>query len=233
MILERACLAALFLAAATQAELPSGRRWAVPVPKPTNAGFNDDVVVDVDPAAADPGDLHFAAPADVWGSGPLGAGDLKTVTGSLGLLEVGSLNADAVFDAGGLDSKEVVFQGGINGQSRARVRSARGEVRVIAGVNGESVVEIMAPGGRVVFSPTAVVNGRPRISITAREVEFQGEIGGSAVVDVTLAAQGRLSFARLSGAARLRYRNGEPDGPPPVIAPGTIAAGATLVQEAR
>lgn len=130
------------------------------------------------------------------------------LTGKVKRLVVPGLKAGAVLDASQLDAGEVIVAGPIDGGSRLVARAPGGSVSVRGTVDGGSVVDV---GGRT--------------------VAFEQPIGGTNTrVTVTLGSGGVLSYAAVTGSARLEYRRANPADPPVRPAGGSVTPPAVVVE---
>jgi hypothetical protein len=128
--------------------------------------------------------------------------------GKVNRLVVPRLTAGAVLDASQLDAAEVVVEGPIDGASRLVARTAGGTVTVRGPVEGGSVVDV-----------------------SGRAVTFGQPIGGAKTrVTVTLSSGGVLSYAAVTGSARLEYRRANPADPPVRPAGGAVTPPAVVVE---
>ena len=163
-------------------------------------------------------------------------GSTVAVRGWVKTLIVKDLEGGAVLDCSALEAEQVIVIGKIEGGSRLEVRAPGGTVAFRSKVDGRSHVIVQAPGGTVTFeTPTGMgrdgskIDGGSEVEIHAKAVGFRGLIAGAKTkVNVTLSANGSLTFAEIDGTARLEYGKLDPDDAEPMIAKGRIGAAAVV-----
>jgi len=148
--------------------------------------------------------------------------------GRVKTLRIGSLGGDVILDATGLEAQEVFFTGAISGRAKAKVHAPNGSVEFRASISGRASLGVDATGGRVTFPKPAAgragaeISGDPRMTIRAREVDFQVPINDDAQVLTVLSAGGKIRFTEMNGHSRLTYRKAEAGDPDPVIGWGIV-----------
>jgi hypothetical protein len=160
---------------------------------------------------------------------PLNGGTQVRLRGKVKRLRIGSLNGDAVLEAETLEAQEVIFTGAINGNARARVNAPNGSVEFRAPVAGQPKVYVDAPNGKVTFAKPAGgkagadIDGEAKITIKAKEVDFQCPINGAGTyVQVVFSAGGKMRFTEMGGRSQLLYRRADARDPDPVIGWGIV-----------
>ncbi|MBN9522771.1 hypothetical protein J0H58_30340 [bacterium] len=130
------------------------------------------------------------------------------LAGKVKRLVIPGLQAGAVLDAAQLEAGEVVVAGPVSGRSRLVVHAPGGVVRFRGPVDGGSVA-----------------------GVTGRAVAFDEPIGGAGTrVSVTLTSDGELTFATISGPARLEYRRANPNDPTLRVTAGRVVPPAVVAE---
>jgi hypothetical protein len=159
---------------------------------------------------------------------PLDGAAQVYLRGRVKTLRIGSVGGDVLLDATGLEAQEVFFTGAVSGRARAKVHAPNGSVEFRASISGRASLVLDATGGRVTFPKPAAgragaeISGDPRMTIRAREVDFQVSINGDAQVTAVLSAGGKIRFTEMNGHSRLTYRRDAPRDPDPVIGWGIV-----------
>jgi hypothetical protein len=155
--------------------------------------------------------------------------------GKLKVLRVNGLDAGAVLDASGVDAATVQVGGRIDNGSTLKLKATNGQVTFGAKVDHKSIVEIDAPGGDVKFTGTpgapevTKIDNGAAVTITARVVEFKGDIGGADTkVSIVLTRSAWLKVASVSGRATVEYKSQMAAWSPPDVIVGSVAPGATF-----
>ncbi len=185
------------------------------------------VVMKVDPRIAPK--RHFDHPDDTAALPDLNTGDRVTLTGRVRVLRLGSVNGKGALDASGLVAEEVVITGDLNGEALVLVNAPNGRVTVGGYVIGAAKLTIVAPGGEVVVAHTGRVTGGATMTVTAKRLEVNCPLSGGAKVNVTLTAGGSLKLKRAEEGATLTYKKAAASDPPPTIAKGDLHGGAKVL----
>ncbi len=163
-------------------------------------------------------------------------GSTVAVRGWVKTLIVKDLEAGAVLDCSELEAEQIIVIGKIEGGSRLSVKAPGGTVAFRSRIDGRSHVIVQAPGGTVAFeTPTGMgrdgskIDGGSEVEIHAKTVGFRGLIAGAKTkVNVTLSANGSLTFEEIGGTARLEYGKLDPDDAEPQVVKGRIGAAAVV-----
>ena len=185
------------------------------------------VVMKVDPRIAPK--RHFDHPDDTAALPDLNTGDRVTLTGRVRVLRLGSVNGKGALDASGLVAEEVVITGDLNGEALVLVNAPNGKVTVGGYVIGAAKLTIVAPGGEVVVAHTGRVTGGATMTVTAKRLEVNCPLSGGAKVNVTLTAGGSLKLTRAEEGATVTYKKAAASDPPPTIAKGELHGGAKVL----
>lgn len=159
---------------------------------------------------------------------PLDGAAQVYLRGRVKTLRIGSVGGDVLLDATGLEAQEVFFTGAVSGRARAKVHAPNGSVEFRAPISGRASLVLDATGGRVTFPKAASgragaeISGDPRMTIRAREVDFQVPINDDAQVTAVLSAGGKIRFTEMNGHSRLTYRRDDAGDPDPVIGWGIV-----------
>ncbi|MBA4189300.1 MAG: hypothetical protein C0467_14990 [Planctomycetaceae bacterium] len=153
-------------------------------------------------------------------------GERIILKGKVGTLRTHGLDAGSVLDASGLEAAQVHIGGKIDNGSTMKINAPKGTVTVAAAVLGKSTLEIVAPGGDVLFSlpttanrPGSAIDSGSTVSITAQSTHLKGDINGSSTkVTVNLPAIGSLKVAAIRGTANVEYHVADGKGTPEVTA---------------
>jgi len=153
-------------------------------------------------------------------------GERIILKGKVGTLRTHGLDAGSVLDASGLEAAQVHIGGKIDNGSTMKINAPKGTVTVAAAVLGKSTLEIVAPGGDVLFSlpttpnrPGSAIDSGSTVSITAQSTHLKGDINGSSTkVLVNLPAVGSLKVVAIRGTASVEYRVADSKGTPEVTA---------------
>jgi len=175
-------------------------------------------------------------PAGEYALEALNAGAQVRLRGKVKTLRIGPVNGESTLDASGLEVRQVILVGEINGGSTVKLEAQDGSVEFRGAVNGRSKVDVDAPGGKVTFLKApgagqagAEISGDSKITIRAKDVDFQCPIGGSETrVTVVLTRGGSLRFTEIGGRSRLLYRRAELKDPEPIVTRGTIRGQAEV-----
>ncbi len=175
-------------------------------------------------------DVAFSVPA-------LRNGERLILTGEVKALRVHGLDAGATLDASGLQAGVITVTGKIDNRSTLKLFAPSGTVHVTGKIDGSSLVEVSASGGEVKFMlPTtpqregSKIDGGSRVTVTARMVEFKGDItGADTKVAIILTRTASLRVATVSGKATVEYKS-QASGwsQPPDVVVGTVAGTATV-----
>ncbi len=106
-------------------------------PRPTG------IVMKIDPKIAPKRD--FDNPDDTATLPDLATGDRVTLTGKLRVLKIGSVNGKASIDATGLVAEEIVISGDLNGEAVVQLNAPNGKVTI----GGTSVAPRKSPSSRL------------------------------------------------------------------------------------
>ena len=163
-------------------------------------------------------------------------GGQMVARGRVNRLIVSGLEKGAFLDCSGLESREVIVVGKIDGGSRLALFAPGGKVRFLARVDGRSMVEVRAPGGDIIFeTPTersqdgSRISGGSVVELLCRSAVFRGHITGVGThVGVRLDPRGSLEFTRLDERARLEYEKYGPGEGTPKIKRGKVEGKAVL-----
>ncbi len=185
------------------------------------------VVMKVDPKIAP--QRHFDHPDDTAALPDLNTGDRVTLTGRVRILRLGSVNGKGTLDASGLVAEEVVITGDLNGEAVVQLHAPTGKVTVGGYVMGNAKLTILAPGGEVVVAHTGRVTGGATMTVTAKRLEVNCPLSGGAKVAVTLTAGGSLKLTRAEEGATVTYKKAAPTDPPPTIEKGDLHGGAKVL----
>lgn len=188
------------------------------------------VVMKVDPKIAPK--RHFDSPHDTAALPDLNSGDRVTLTGKLRVLRIGSVNGSGSIDASGLVAEEIVITGDLNGEAVVTLNAPGGKVTIGGYVVGSTKLTVIAPNGEVrVPANSGLFAGSSTTRLTARRVEIAGKLGGGAKVFVTFTAGGSLKFAAADEGAIVTYKKAAPSDPPVTIEKGTVRGGAKVIAE--
>ncbi|MCI0704569.1 MAG: hypothetical protein L0241_26230, partial [Planctomycetia bacterium] len=162
---------------------------------------------------------------------PMKKGEHVVLKGKVKVLRVTGLDAGAILDATALEVTTVTVSGKIDGGSTLKLNAPNGLITFTAKVDGKSKVNIHAPGGDVKFSMTTVGNREGSkidngsvVNITARVVEFKGDITGTDTkVSITLTRNAWLKIASVNGKATVEYKSQVAGWSPPDVIVGTVA----------
>jgi hypothetical protein len=161
--------------------------------------------------------------------GPLSGDAQVRLRGKVKTLRIGSLDGDAALEAEALEAREIIFTGPVNGRARAKVHAPNGFVEFRGPINGQPKLGVIAPNGKVIFAKSAggkagaEIDGEAKITIRAKEVDFQCPInGGETSVSVVLSAGGKMRFTEMGGRSLLLYRKADARDPDPVIGWGIV-----------
>jgi hypothetical protein len=162
---------------------------------------------------------------------PMKRGEHVVLRGKVKTLKVTTLDAGAILDASELEASIVTVSGKIEGGSRLRVKSPSGSVTFYAKIDGKSFIEVNAPGGDVRFATATTPNrdgsridGNSVVSITARTIEFKGEIAGAETkVSLGITRNGSLKVANVNGKATVEYKSLVAGWAPTEVIVGSVA----------
>jgi hypothetical protein len=174
-------------------------------------------------------------PDGEYAVGELNGGTKIKLKGKCKTLTVGLVDGGSTLDASELEAREIVFTDRIDGKSTIKLNAPKGNVEFRKKVDGESILEVNAPGGSVTFTDPggflnegSKIDGKSRIRITAKEVDFRAKIDGGpdTYVVVTLNTGGAMKFKEVNGKARLHFRKADAKDPEPSVDAGKIDGGA-------
>ena len=170
---------------------------------------------------------------------PMRKGEHVVLKGKVKTLRVPGLDAGAVLDASGLEAEVITVTGKIDNRSTLKLYAPGGTVHVTGKIDGRSAVEINAPDGRVHFLLTTTperegtrIDGGSTVAVTARVVEFNGDITGTGTrVTVTLNRNALLKIAVVSGSALVEYKSQTAGWSPPDVIVGTVVGRSAAVRK--
>jgi hypothetical protein len=188
------------------------------------------VVMKVDPKIAPK--RHFDNPDDTATLPDLNSGDRVTLTGKLRVLRIGSVNGNGAIDASGLVAEEIVITGDLNGDAVVTLNAPGGKVTIGGYVVGTAKLTVLAPRGEVrVLANSGLFAGGSTTKVTAKRVEVAGKTGGGAKLYVTLTAGGSLKLTSADEGALVTYKKAATSDPPLTLEKGTIRGGAKIIAE--
>ncbi|HKI34951.1 MAG TPA: hypothetical protein VKA46_24055 [Gemmataceae bacterium] len=161
------------------------------------------------------------------------------LSGKVKILKVPLVDNSGRLDASGLEAREIIFFGKIDGNAVVKLSAPGGAVRFNGPVEGSATLEVSAPNGNVTFvepSARAVgkdgskIDGGAKVTITAKDVNFRGDLRGGARVVVTLTRDGSLKFQEVGGGAWLHYKKADPGDPDPKLSAGAITEGGKVMR---
>ncbi|MCX5685630.1 MAG: hypothetical protein NT049_18385 [Planctomycetota bacterium] len=160
---------------------------------------------------------------------PLSGDTVVQLRGKVKRLRIGSLDGDSTLEAEALEAQEIVFAGPVSGRAKARVNSPNGSVEFRGPISGQPRLGVSAPNGKVTFAKSAGgkagadIDGEAKITIRAKEVDFQCPInGGETTVSVVFTSGGKMRFTEMGGRSLLLYRKADAKDPDPVIGWGIV-----------
>lgn len=170
---------------------------------------------------------------------PMKKGEHVILKGKVKAFKVPTLDAGAVLDASGLEATTVTAIGKIDGHSTLKLNAPNGTVHISGKVDGKSVVEINAPGGEVKFMYATTgtkegskIDNGSTVSITARVVEFKGDITGTGTkVSVVLTRNAWIKVASVSGKAAVEYKSQAAGWSAPDVIVGSVAPTAAFLKK--
>ncbi len=170
---------------------------------------------------------------------PMKKGEHVVLKGKVKTLRVPGLDAGAVLDASGLEASVITVTGKIDNRSTLKLFAPNGTVHVTGKIDGKSVVEVNAPDGEVKFmlatTPTregSKIDGGSAVAVTARAVEFKGDITGLGTkVTVILTRNALLKVAVVSGSALVEYKSQAAGWSPPDVIVGTVVGRTATVRK--
>ncbi|VTR94732.1 unnamed protein product [Gemmata massiliana] len=193
-------------------------------PRPTG------VVMKIDPKIIAKRD--FDNPNDTATLPDLATGDQVTLTGKLRVLKIGSVNGKGSIDATGLVAEEIVISGDLNGESVVQLNAPNGKVTIGGYVGGSSKLTIVAPGGNViVLGSSGRVTDHSTTVITAKRLEIAGNMLGNSRLFATLTSGGVLKVTAADDNATLTYKKATESDPPVTVEKGAIRGGAKIIAE--
>lgn len=188
------------------------------------------VVMKVDPKIAPT--RHFDSPDDTATLPDLNRGDRVTLTGRLRVLRVGSVNGNSVLDASGLTAEEIEIAGDLNGDALVTLNAPGGRVTIRGYVVGSTKLTILAPAGEVVVvANSGLFAGNSTTRLTAKRLEVAGKFGGNAKVFATLTVGGSLKLTTAEEGAQLTYKKAAASDPPLTVDKGIVRGGAKVLEE--
>lgn len=198
-------------------------------PKPT-APRPIGVVMKVDPRIAPT--RHFDHPDDTAALPDLNTADRVTLTGRVRALRIGSVNGKGSIDASGLTAEEVVITGDLNGDAVVSLHAPNGKVTVGGYVGGAARLTVVAPGGELlVLANSGRVTGSSVVAVAAQRVDVAGRVSGGARLHATLTAGGALKLSFVEEGATVTYKKAAAADPPPAVEKGTVSGGAKVLAE--
>jgi hypothetical protein len=209
---------------------PMGDVGQPPIPEPPK---NKDrprpigVVMKVDPRIAP--NRHFDHPDDTAALPDLNGWDRVTLTGKVRVLKIGSINGNGVLDASGLIAEEIVITGDLNRDAQVMLNAPNGTVTVGGYVTGASKLTIAAPGGEVIVAGSGRLSGCPVVTVTAKRLEVNCPVSGTARVNATLNAGGALKLTLVEDRATVTYKKAAPNDPRLTVERGVIRDTAAVV----
>jgi hypothetical protein len=167
---------------------------------------------------------------------PMKSGEHVVLQGKVKTLRVAALDAGAILDASKLEASVIIVTGDINNRSTLKLNAPNGVIRLTRKIDGNSLVELKAPGGEVKFMLSTTpsregskIDGGSTVSVTARQVEFKGDITGTGTkVAITLTSEAVLRVATVNGKAIVEYRSPDARRLPPEVVVGSVARTATF-----
>ncbi|AMV26616.1 hypothetical protein VT84_19615 [Gemmata sp. SH-PL17] len=187
-------------------------------------------VMKIDPKIAPKRD--FDNPDDTATLPDLATGDRVTLTGKLRVLKIGSVNGKASIDATGLVAEEIVISGDLNGEAVVQLNAPNGKVTIGGYVGGSSKITIVAPGGEViVLESSGRLTDRSTTVVTAKRLEIAGKMLGNSRLVATLTTDGLLKVTAAEDNATLTYKKAAESDPPITIEKGAIRGGAKVIGE--
>lgn len=204
---------------------PAPKAEPKPEPQPVKAG----PVIHIDPFDArkrliDDATAEVRVP-DVRGEHEI------VLTGTARVLRLGSVGGRVRIDASNLTVREVHITGDLNGDAVVLVRAPNGRVSVTGFVGGSAKLTADAPGGAVLFAASARLDGGSVVTATAKELTAVGHFIGGTKLNVTLTRGGALKLTVLDGGATVTYRKANSSDPAPTVDPGDVRGGAKVVAE--
>jgi hypothetical protein len=155
----------------------------------------------------------------------------KVVLGKARKLTMGHVNDRSTLDGSKLNAQTIVVKGAVNGGSIVKLHAPGGSVQFAGPINDKGQIDVMAPGGKVVFNVrgAAIITGDAKLTLLSKELHLQGQIHGAKThLQATLTKDGFLAFERLNSGVRLHYRNADPADPEPRVNRGQMDAKAEL-----
>ncbi|MBY0459928.1 MAG: hypothetical protein K2V38_21640, partial [Gemmataceae bacterium] len=186
------------------------------------------VVIMIDPF--DPPKRAFDNPNDTATVPDLNGETQLTLTGSLRILKLGSLNGKSAIDASRLAVEEVVITGDLNGEAVVKLRSPNAKVTLGGYIGGNSRLTIEAPGGVVVLTPeSGRLTGSAVLTVTAKQIDAAGRLFGGCKLFATLTKGGALKLAAVEEGAVVTYKKADPSDPAPTVEKGIVKGGAKVI----
>jgi hypothetical protein len=186
------------------------------------------VVMRVDPRIA--AVRHFDQPDDTAALADVNTNDHVVLTGRLRGLRIGSVNGKGSIDASRLTVEEVVITGDLNGEAVVKLKAPGGKVTVGGFVLGASKLTVVAHGGEVLVADSGRVGGAAVLTVIAKRFESRGRLTDSARVDLTLTAGGSVKLGVSEHRATLTWRKEMPNDPRPAIEKGQLRDGARVLE---
>lgn len=196
-----------------------------PEPQPVKAG----PVIHIDPFDARKRHIDDAT-AEVRVPDVRGEHEI-VLTGTARVLRLGSVGGRVRIDASNLTVREVHITGDLNGDAVVLVRAPNGRVSVTGFVGGSAKLTADAPGGAVLFVESARLDGGSLVTATAKELTARGHALGGTKLNVTLTSGGALKLTVLDGGATVTYRKANSSDSAPTVDPGDVRGGAKVVAE--
>lgn len=148
------------------------------------------------------------------------------------MLRIGSVNGNGAIDASALVAEEVVITGDLNGDAVVTLNAPGGKVTIGGYVVGSAKLTVIAPGGEVfVLANSGQFAGGSTTKVTAKRFDIAGKLGGGAKVHVTLTAGGSLKLTSADEGALVTYKKAAASDPPLTIERGVIRGGAKVIVE--
>lgn len=193
-------------------------------PRPVGVGIK------IDPKIAPK--RHFDNPDDTVTLPDLNSGDRVTLTGKVRVLRIHGVNGNGSIDASGLSAEEIEIKHDLNGDAVVTLNAPGGKVTIGGYVVGSAKLTVAAPGGEVnVLANSGLFAGGSTTRLTAKRVVVAGKLGGGAKVYVTLTAGGSLELTSADEGAVVTYKKAVATDPPLSVEKGVLRGGARVVAE--
>lgn len=205
------------------------------VPQPTPEPKKDaprsiGVVMKVDPKIAPK--RHFDNPDDTAALPDLNSNDRVVLTGRVRALRIGSVHGKGSIDASGLVAEEITVTGDLNGEAVVLLNAPNGKVTLGGYVAGSAKLTVTAPGGEVVvLASSGRLTGGAVTTVTAKRIDVAGKALGGAKLHATLTTGGSLKLATVDEGATVTYRKAAASDPPLTVEKGVVSGGAKVVEQ--